>query len=131
MSPSSNDPNTPDAKSVPESTEPPIAEKTTPGAVGRGGQAALLAAALAVVGAAQADAAVAPAEPDRAHLEALLHGSWTQPADLSARAAPSDPEAEPVRVADEFSAAFNDSYNPNPKPYHDKTYADSGFGDRN
>jgi hypothetical protein len=127
MSASSNDPNMPAPQAEPKSTGQPPAEKPS-GAVGRGSQAALLAAALAVAGAAPADAAASSTAPDRAHLEALLHGSWTQPPDL--RVLPSD-EAEPVRVADEFSAAFNDSYNPNPKPYHDKTYADSGFGDRN
>lgn len=127
MSASSNDPNAPDSKLDPNSTEPP-GEVTTPSsAVSRSGQAALLAAALAVVGAAPADAAAVPTEPDRAHLQALLHGSWTQPPDL--RAPPSE-EVDPVRVADEFTAAFNDSTNPNPRPYHDKAYGDSAFGDR-
>lgn len=129
MSTSSNDPNAPDPKPELDSTEQPLPEKQT-----LAGKAMPYLAALAAAGAAQAGAAVPAAEQDRAYLEALLHGSWTQPADLSERRLPPGTQAEPVQLAGELDAAadpgFNDSYNPNPKPYSDTHYADSGFGDR-
>jgi len=70
-------------------------------------------------------------QPDRAYLEALLHGSWTQPPDLSARRLPPEEEATSVQSAGEFDdQGFNDTWNPNPQPYTDRQYVDSGFGDR-
>jgi hypothetical protein len=92
---------------------------------------AALAAATAAAAAPPAAASPVP-EQDRAYLEALLQGSWTQPADLNA-AKPADDQAAAPK-ADDFKTAqgFNDSNNPHPQPYSDQHYADSGhFGDRN
>jgi hypothetical protein len=134
MSPSSDDPNTtPDAKPETTSTQEPPAEKTAEsgGRTGLAGKALPYLAVLAAASAAPASGATTPtAETDRAYLEALLHGSWTQPPDLNARRLPSDATADPA--ADKFNLAqsFNDTWNPNPQPYSDRLYADSGFGDR-
>jgi len=130
MSTSSNDPNAPDPKAEPDSTEQPLPEKAPAGKA-----LAYLAALAAAAGAAQAGAAVPAADLDRAYLEALLHGSWTQPPDLSERRLPPGTEADQVQLAGGLDPSasdpgFNDTYNPNPTPYSDKTYADSGFGDR-
>jgi hypothetical protein len=132
MSSSSNDPNAPNSKPEVNSTGQPLAEKAATPGVGRSSQAALLAAALAAASATPADAAVPTAAPDRAYLEALLHGSWTQPPDLNVRGR-SGTEADVAPSTGEFdtaAGAFNDSFNPNPKPYHDVRYGDSAFGDR-
>jgi hypothetical protein len=129
MSTSSNDPNATDL-----SPERPPTEQapTKPTSVGRGSQ--VLATALAAAGATQARVAAAVAPPDRAYLEALLHGSWTQPPDLNAaRQLPgeaSDDLETPGEFAGIFAAPFNDTDNPHPTPYTDSRYVDSGFGDR-
>ena len=123
----SNDPNAPDRKAEPDSTEQPPPEKAP------AGKALAYLAALAAAGAAQAGAAVPAADLDRGYLEALLHGSWTQPPELGQRRLPPETQADPLELAGDPSASdpgFNDTYNPNPTPYSDKTYADSGFGDR-
>jgi hypothetical protein len=125
---------------VSDVVEPSPAEKTAePGAPRRGqgvqltGKALTALAALAAAGASQADAAVPTPSPERAYLEALLQGSWTEPPDLSLRRLPQRIAADAASagldaVADQ---GFNDTNNPNPRPYSDRTYADSGFGDRN
>lgn len=130
MSTSSNDPNAPDSRPELNSAEQPPAEKTTKsGTIGRAALPYL--AALAAASAAPVSAAVPAAEPDRAYLEALLHGSWTQPPDLTARRLPSGTEAAQLPgEPDTIEQGFNDTWNPRPTPYSDRTYADSGFGDR-
>jgi hypothetical protein len=134
MSPASDDPNTtPDAKPETTSSQEPPAEKTAEsgGRTGLAGRALPYLAVLAAVSAAPAGAATTPTgETDRAYLEALLHGSWTQPPDLNARRLPSDATADPGADKFNLAASFNDTGNPNPQPYSDRVYADSGFGDR-
>jgi hypothetical protein len=74
-------------------------------------------------------AAAAPDQAtDRAYLEALLYGSWTQPPDLSARRPTADMAAESAasRFNDGDNGYFDDTDNPNPTPYSDEHYADSG-----
>jgi hypothetical protein len=133
MSPSSDDPNTtPDGEPETASTQPP-AEKTpeSGGRAGLAGKALPYLAILAAASAAPANAAAVPAaETDRAYLEALLQGSWTQPPDLNARRLPSDAAVDPAADKFNLAASFNDTSNPNPQPYSDRVYADSGFGDR-
>lgn len=132
MTTSSDDRDAPGPKAAPDSTDRPIAKPAAkPAAIGRPGQAALLAgfAALASANAAAAaPSATAPGvTPDRAYLEALLYGSWTQPPDLNVRRLPHaqlDPAAEQFKVADAFSDQGGTG------PYHDSIYVDSGFGDR-
>jgi hypothetical protein len=140
MSASSNDSAAPDAKPASDTVEPSPAEKPAEPAAPRRGQSAQLTgkaltalAALAAAGASQADAAVPTPSAERAYLEALLQGSWTEPPDLSLRRLPQGKAADASSagldaVADQ---GFNDTNNPNPRPYSDRTYADSGFGDRN
>jgi len=134
MSPSSDDPNTtPDAKPAP--SEQPATEKASePGSVSRTGLAGKALPYLAVLAAASAAPAGAAAVPsvdtDRAYLEALLYGSWTQPPDLNARRLPPGTAADPGADKFNLAASFNDTGNPNPQPYSDRVYADSGFGDR-
>lgn len=65
-------------------------------------------------------------DQDTGYLRAVLRGSSTSTARLGERDAG-------VRLAQNgagFDDGFNDSFNPNPKPYADTHYADSGFGDR-
>jgi hypothetical protein len=141
MCASSDDPNTPISKPAPDSAGQPTTEEAAKSSTaGRRGQAAALAgkalpylAVLAAAGAgtAQAGAAVPAPEQDRAYLEALLHGSWTQPPDLNAkRLPPTGAEIGPEGAFKVFGQAFNDSFNPHPTPYHDSNYGDSAFGDR-
>jgi hypothetical protein len=128
MSASPKDPDAVDPK--PDSN--PEAAPVQPAAARVAGKALPYLAALAAAGAAQA--ATPPAPHDRAYLEALMNGSWTEPADLSERRLPA--ETDPRQVAaglDQLNAVeqgFNDSFNPNPPPYRDKNYSDTGFGDR-
>jgi hypothetical protein len=139
MSASSNDPAVPDAKAASDTGEQSPAEKPAePGAPRRGpgtqltGKALAALAALAAAGAAPADAAVPAPSPERAYLEALLQGSWTEPADLSLRRLPQGTAADAASAGVDAVAdqGFNDTNNPNPRPYSDRSYADSGFGDR-
>jgi hypothetical protein len=133
MSASSDDPNTtPDAK--PASSEQPAAEKTTePDSVSRAGLAGKALPYLAILAAASAapanTAATPAADAERAYLEALLHGSWTQPPDLTVRRLPSETAADPGADKLNLAQSFNDTWNPNPQPYTDKLYADSNFND--
>jgi hypothetical protein len=140
MSTSSNDPAAPDAEPASDTVEQSLAEKPAEPDVPRRAQSAQLTgkaltalAALAAAGAPQAGAAVPAPSPERVYLEALLQGSWTEPPDLSLRRLPQGGAADAASggldsVADQ---GFNDSNNPNPRPYSDRSYADSGFGDRN
>jgi hypothetical protein len=125
MSTPSNDPNAPDPKLETNAAEQPPQEKATKLA----GKALAYLAALAAATAAQAGTEAPAAEQDRAYLEALLHGSWTQPPDLSQRRlAPS--VDQPSEHDPGLDQGFNDTWNPNPKPYTDTHYVDTGFGDR-
>ncbi len=135
MSTSPNDPNAPESK--PELDSIPVEQNAAKPAIRRGpatlaGKALPYLAALAAAGATQAGATAPAAEPDRAYLEALLHGSWTQPPDLSAQKPAPGTAADPAagEVGAVADSGFNDSFNPHPKPYSDRSYADSGFGDR-
>lgn len=125
MSTSSKDPNVPDANAQPDPARPENDETLA-------GKALPYIAALAAAAAVSQPAQAVPVPDERDYLEALLQGSWTQPPDLTERRLPA--EADPAELAGGLASAadpgFNDSFNPNPKPYSDKTYADSGFGDR-
>lgn len=134
MSTSESDPNkqnqTPDE--TPRASETP--PRTGQGVLHAGRALPYLAALAAATAATAAQPAAASPVPeqDRAYLEALLQGSWTQPADLNATKPADGRVADPKAGEVNTAQGFNDSYNPHPKPYSDQHYADSGhFGDRN